>query len=66
MSTTIASEDVSRPVWPSCPSEGWKSGVDMLTGLPNGQPLVTRTGSRTIETHGYYQVSTALRLLTTS
>lgn len=29
--------------------------MDQLTGLPNGQPLVTRTKSRTIETHGYYQ-----------
>jgi beta-mannosidase len=27
-------------VWPSCPSGGWSSGVDTLTGLPNGSPLV--------------------------
>ena len=37
----IAQEDPSRPVWPSCPSAGWSSGVDRLTGLPNGQALVT-------------------------
>ena len=42
VATTIASEDISRPVWPSCPAFGWTSGVDMLTGLPNGNTLVTR------------------------
>lgn len=45
VSTTIAQEDTSRPVWPSCPSVGWTTGVDMLTGLPNGQPLKTRPSS---------------------
>ena len=55
VATTLVSEDASRPVWPSCPSGGWASGADQLTGLPNGQPLVTRKGGRTIETHGYYQ-----------
>jgi beta-mannosidase len=42
---TIADEDPSRPVWPACPSTGWASGVDRLTGLPNGRPLVMHTGA---------------------
>jgi beta-mannosidase len=37
--TVTAEEDTSRPIWPSCPSTGWKTGVDMLWGLPNGSPL---------------------------
>jgi hypothetical protein len=40
VSPTMADEDPSRPIWPACPSSGWKSGVDRLTGLPNGKPLV--------------------------
>ena len=39
VSTIIAQEDTSRPVWPANPSPGWASGVDMLTGFPNGRPL---------------------------
>ena len=38
--TVVVETDPSRPVWPACPSEGWESGVNMLTGLPNGEPLV--------------------------
>jgi beta-mannosidase len=37
--TTVAEEDTSRAIWPSCPSGGWRSGVDTLWGLPNGYPL---------------------------
>ena len=37
---TLVEVDASRPVWPSCPSSGWSSGVNRLTGLPNGQPLI--------------------------
>jgi len=37
--TTVAAEDASRPPWPSSPSNGWLSGVDRLTSLPNGSPL---------------------------
>jgi beta-mannosidase len=37
--TTVAAEDTSRPPWPSCPANGWSSGVDALWGLPNGSPL---------------------------
>ena len=37
--TTVVSEDTSRPPWPSCPANGWTSGVDALWGLPNGSPL---------------------------
>lgn len=40
--TTIAREDPSRVVWPSCPSNGWIGGVDRLTGLPNGRPLIPK------------------------
>ena len=39
---TIAGEDASRPPWPSCPSNGWIAGVDRLTSLPNGKPLVPK------------------------
>jgi hypothetical protein len=38
--TTVAEEDTSRAIWPSCPSGGWKSGVDTLWGLPNGNPFI--------------------------
>ena len=37
--TTVAQEDPSRPPWPASPSNGWVSGVDRLTSLPNGSPL---------------------------
>jgi len=40
VSPTLADEDPSRPLWPACPSNGWTSGVDRLTGLVNGKPLV--------------------------
>lgn len=39
--TVIASEDMSRIVWPSCPADGWTTGVHKLTSLPNGRPLTT-------------------------
>jgi len=55
VSTTIAEEDYSRPVWPSCPSVGWVSGVDRLYGLPNGKPLNPRKSGTNFETHGPYQ-----------
>ena len=38
---TVADEDKSRVVWPSCPADGWSAGVHKLTGLPNGEPLLT-------------------------
>jgi hypothetical protein len=44
VNTVMAEEDPSRPQWPSNPSEGWVSGVDRLTGLPNGKPLVAKVG----------------------
>ena len=37
--TTVASEDRSRPVRSSCPWVGYETGIDILTGFPNGQPL---------------------------
>lgn len=41
--TTVAREDNSRSVWPACPSNGWSSGVDTLFGIPNGDPLVSKS-----------------------
>lgn len=41
--SVVASEDQSRVIWPSSPGYGWASGVDTLYGIPNGQPLVSRT-----------------------
>ena len=35
---TVVEEDVSRPVWPSCPSNGWAAGVGRLDSHPNGSP----------------------------
>jgi beta-mannosidase len=37
--TIVESEDDSRAIWPSCPSEGWKNGVRGLDAHPNGSPL---------------------------
>jgi beta-mannosidase len=54
VTSLIAAEDPARPVWPACPSEGWASGVDMLTGLPNGSPagLVSKVGPGPIISRG--------------
>lgn len=55
---TLLQEDVSRIVWPSCPSWGWDSGVNRLTSLPNLEPLVPRVPNDTtytFEIHGPYQ-----------
>eukprot|EP00662_Eupelagonemidae_sp_cell21_P026622 gene26622-1366_t len=56
--------DVSRAVWPSCPGNGWHSGVDRLTARPDGSPLVpiprgekSKNGGDLLETHGPYQGS---------
>eukprot|EP00055_Hartaetosiga_balthica_P010760 m.47003 g.47003 ORF g.47003 m.47003 type:complete len:1028 (-) comp7303_c0_seq1:128-3211(-) len=35
----VEEEDMSHVIWPSCPAEGWTSGVNRLTALPNGSPL---------------------------
>ncbi|EDQ89184.1 uncharacterized protein MONBRDRAFT_8157 [Monosiga brevicollis MX1] len=53
----VAEEDPSRAVWASCPSLGWATGVNRLTGQPNRSPdgLVTHVGTTTLETHGPYQ-----------
>jgi beta-mannosidase len=47
VSPTIAAEDPSRVIWPSCPSLGWATGVSTLTGLPTGGPLkiITRASA---------------------
>jgi hypothetical protein len=39
----VAQVDQSRPIWPSCPADGWASGADQLTSRPNGKVLHTRT-----------------------
>jgi hypothetical protein len=39
----VAEEDASRALWPTSPSAGWASGVNALTGLPNGRPLKSNT-----------------------
>ena len=33
---------------PACPSKGWKTGVDQLSGLPNGKPLLMKVESNTV------------------
>ena len=53
----VAQEDSTRPIWPSSPAPGgWVSGVNRLSSLPNGQPLVPHDNSyASIEVHGPYQ-----------
>jgi hypothetical protein len=45
VNTVMAEEDPTRPQWPSNPAQGWISGVDRLTGIPNGNPLIARKGA---------------------
>jgi beta-mannosidase len=58
---TVAREDPTRPIWPSCPSStGWKTGVYRINGKPNGNPLKTYNSnelipSHAIEKHGPYR-----------
>ena len=56
----VTSEDSSRPIWPSCPAQGWASGVNRLSSLPNGKPLKPAGSSSSpllgaLEQHGPYQ-----------
>eukprot|EP01062_Namystynia_karyoxenos_P017405 TRINITY_DN163_c0_g1_i1.p1 TRINITY_DN163_c0_g1~~TRINITY_DN163_c0_g1_i1.p1 ORF type:complete len:1043 (+),score=341.75 TRINITY_DN163_c0_g1_i1:110-3130(+) len=62
--TVVTEEDQMRSVWPSCPAEGWSSGVHRLTSQPNGSPLglnpqflAADAGRGARETHGPYQHS---------
>eukprot|EP01064_Diplonema_japonicum_P006410 TRINITY_DN1425_c2_g4_i1.p1 TRINITY_DN1425_c2_g4~~TRINITY_DN1425_c2_g4_i1.p1 ORF type:complete len:908 (+),score=174.77 TRINITY_DN1425_c2_g4_i1:40-2763(+) len=60
--TVVVEEDMSRIVWPSCPANGWQTGVHRLTSLPNGSPLgldpvMVGEEESDIETHGPYQHS---------
>ena len=63
---TVIEEDNTRPIWPSGPSDGWLSGVDVATGLPDGSPLRLRhrplheqeTGRTIHEAHTYYDCVT--------
>ena len=59
----LTNEDSSRAVWPSCPAQGWVSGVNRLSSHPDGSVLqpakaavmaeVSALGA--IEQHGPYQ-----------
>ena len=57
LATLVAHTDPSRPIWPACPAQGWSSGVNQLTGLPNGQPIAMYDASTwgPMDTHGPYQ-----------
>ncbi|KAL3940829.1 MAG: hypothetical protein SGBAC_004699 [Bacillariaceae sp.] len=52
----VAEEDGSRSIWPSCPSNGWESGVDKLTSrpIPYKNLVTPKTAPRRIEVHGPY------------
>ena len=55
--TIVTSEDSSRAIWPSCPAQGWSTGVNRLSSLPNGNPLkpVPSLLHANLEQHGPYQ-----------
>ena len=44
--TILTSEDSSRAVWPSCPAQGWRSGVNRLSSHPDGVKLNPAPASR--------------------
>ena len=51
----VASEDNTRAIWPASPSHGWISGVNRLTGRPNGKTLIpVWPVDGPIEHHGPY------------
>lgn len=57
----VIKEDISRAIWPSCPSKGWRTGVHRLSSLPiaRNATLTARVFSkRAIEVHGPYQHGT--------
>ena len=58
---TVVSEDTSRPIWPSCPSQGWVHGSDRLWGLPNHKKLIPINMSPIVETHGPYEHGTGFK-----
>ena len=51
---TVAKADRSRAIWPSCPADGWVSGVDSLYARPNGNTLVAKSSGGPAESHGPY------------
>lgn len=51
--STVAAADQSHSIWPSCPASGWKTGVDRLTGRPNGN-LLNADGPGVNDSHGPY------------
>jgi hypothetical protein len=51
--STVAEADQSKSIWPSCPAKGWKTGVDRLTGKPNGHVL-DADGPGVDDSHGPY------------
>ncbi len=64
----VAEEDNGRPIWPSSPSSGWRTGVESETGLPNGNELNYWSGNKTahdaIESHGPYLHGSSLNSVT--
>lgn len=56
---TVAEEDDTRSIWPSSPSpHGWKTGVFILDGRPNGNALSTwgpDDFETKVESHGPYK-----------
>ena len=58
----VTDEDSSRAIWPSCPAQGWRSGVGRLSSHPDGQKLNPAPAASAdvnalgrIEQHGPYQ-----------
>ena len=60
----VSSEDSSRAIWPACPAQGFTSGVNRLTGLPNGEKLAMFNPWPwgPMDTHGPYQHGDGLHL----
>lgn len=68
---TIAQQDDSRPLWPSCPSTGWLTDVNRLSSLPNGEAFAIIPADSTtvqmqggiVQTNANYQVRGQLLLV---
>ena len=66
--TKVVEVDKSRPIWPSCPANGWANGASTLNSRPNGGALDISVAVRPAGENGYpWQVlepACATRLLT--
>ena len=51
--TKVVEVDQSRPIWPSCPANGWATGADTLNSRPNGDNLEISVAVRPAGEHGY-------------